>query len=185
MVQKVKDWIKKTPDRKVYIEVVTAILTIPVMVTVLVTNLNNLSQTKKEKEENAPVIPTATQEIIIKESANPVQQLSATTPSSCKKEVGPITISYPMAGQTITENPVPIVINYSTEEYCAVVWSYRINDGSWSEYGSNSLSLYNMPAGNKKLELRVQSTTSQDQELITREFIYSPSTQIEASQSAE
>ncbi|HRN96175.1 MAG TPA: hypothetical protein PLD54_01880 [Candidatus Levybacteria bacterium] len=189
MVQKFKNWVKKVPDRKIYIEVVTALLTVPVLITVLVTNLNNLSEMKKDKADAAQVTP-ATQEIIIKDVPSAGQSAQTTitekiiSTQPCKKEVGPINISYPAQGQTVTENPVNIHINYSDSEYCSVVWSYRINDGQWSEYSSNSISLYNMPEGAKKLELRVQSTTSNDQELLTREFNYTPSSTPEASGSA-
>lgn len=188
-IHKLKTWVQKAPDRKVYIEVITALLTVPVMITVLVTNLNNLSDSRKQKEEINPT-PTTQQEIIIRESANtqdsPIRSDTNPNTQTCKKDIGPITIAYPSEGQILTENPVPIVINYSTEEYCAVVWSYRINNGPWSEYGSNSLSLYNMPAGTKTLELRVQSTTNQNQKIITRVFEYQPSSApVDATSSAE
>lgn len=189
MVHRFKNWIKKAPDRKVYIEVVTAVLTIPVMITVLVTNLNNLSDNKKDTVDAAQPSP-AKQEIVIKEI--PAGQSAQTTITEkiistepCKKEVGPIHIAYPTEGQTITENPVHVTINYDDEEYCSAVWSYRINGGQWSEYSSNSISLYEMTAGNKKLELRVQSTVSNDQEMLTREFNYTPSSTPQASASAE
>lgn len=190
MVQKFKDWVRKAPDRKIYIEVVTAILTIPVMITVLVTNLNNLSEKKKDTAEAAQPSPVK-QEIVIKEipagqsAQTTVTEKIVTTEQPCKKEVGPISISYPLDKQTVTENPVNILIDYSDDEYCSVVWSYRINDGAWSEYSSNSISLFEMPAGDKKLELRVQSTVSKDQEILTREFNYAPSSTSTASGSAQ
>lgn len=191
MFKKLTSWIKRAPDRKVYIEVITALLTIPVMVTVLVTNLNNLSAAKKDKEV---VTPSATpQEIVIKEVSDSKSQPhttqvtpdTQTTTQPCKKDVGPVIISYPTENQTVTENPVHIIVNYSDDEYCAVVWSYRINEGQWSEYSNNSISLYDMPTGNKKLELRVQSTVSKDQQMITRQFVYSPSSTQQASPSAQ
>jgi hypothetical protein len=189
MVQKFKDWVKKAPDRKIYIEVITALLTVPVMITVLVTNLNNLSDMKKEKADAAQPAPTA-QEIIIKEI--PAGQSAQTTITErtisippCKKEIGPVSISYPTQGATVTENPVNVIISYDDTEYCSAVWSYRINDGAWSEYSSNSISLFEMSAGNKKLELRVQSTVSKDQEVLTREFNYTPTSTTVASGSAQ
>jgi hypothetical protein len=145
---------------------------------------------KKDKADAAQPTP-AKQEIIIKEvpSAGQSAQTTVTekviSPEPCKKEVGPVTISYPTQRQSVSENPVHIVIDYSDEGYCSVVWSYRINDGAWSEYSSNSISLFDMPAGDKKLELRVQSTASKDQEVLTREFIYNPSSPPTASSSAQ
>ncbi len=186
IIKKFKKWLRQAPERKVYIEVITAMLTVPVLITVLITNLNNLNS----KKDPAPTEPSK-QEIILREvpSKNNPPQTSATEkkqdPETCKKEIGPISISYPQEGQTVDENPLNIIIRYDDNTYCSVVWSYRINNGSWSEYTSNSISLYDMPSGNKKFDLRVQSTVSQEQEMVTRNFIYTNSTTPIATQSAE
>lgn len=183
-----KNWIKRAPDRKIYIEVITALLTVPVMITVLITNLNNLSS---KKEEHSTPAPQPKQEIIIKEvpSGDSAPQAGASakqlTPDTCKKEVGPVTISYPREGQAVDENPLNIIVNYDDDTYCSVVWSYRINNGSWSEYNSSSISFYDMPSGEKKLDLRIQSTVSQDQEMISRTFTYTNTSTPVATQSAE
>ena len=68
---------------------------------------------------------------------------------------------------------VPIVdISYDDSTYCTAVWSYRINDGSWSDYSNNSVALYNLPNGPVKFELRAKSTTSSDQSDLIRNFMY-------------
>lgn len=203
MKQKIKSLIKRAPDNKVYIEVITALLTVPVMLTVLITNYNNLT-TKKTTSEAVSAVPTKTQEVIIKtipgnnnsqaqtppQIANQAQSPATPTPipttgtTQCQKSVGPVTISYPTEGETVSDNPLTIIINHDDNDYCAVVWSYSINGGPWSNYSSNSISLYDMPNGSKQLELRVQSTVSNDQTLLTRNFTYTGATNNSASPSA-
>lgn len=188
MKNKLKSWIKSTPDRKVYIEVITALLTVPVMITVLLTNFNNLTKSK-EAESKSPE-PTAKQEIVIKQvpdNTTPKAGASAVTQptqASCKKEVGPVTISYPQEGASVSDNPLNIIIKYDDSTYCSVVWSYRINGGAWSEYSGNSISLYDMPSGDKKFDLRIQSTVSQDSDMISRSFIYNSTNSQTATPSA-
>lgn len=194
MKSKIKNWIQKAPDRKVYIEVLTAVLTVPVMLTVLITNLNNL--TAKKTTTTANVTPAASPQVIIKtipagnntvaqETASKNnQQDSSPTATDCKKQIGPVDISYPTEGENVSDNPLTIIIKHDDDTYCSVVWSYRINGGPWSEYSNNSISLYNMPNGEKKLDLRIQSTVSSDQTMITRNFNYQGSTDQTATSSA-
>ena len=90
----------------------------------------------------------------------------------CKREIGPVVIASPNEGDVVLNNPVNFIIKYEDESFCSVVWSYRINGGSWSEFGSNAPTVYNLPRGSVKFELRVQSTVSGDQEQIERNFSY-------------
>lgn len=163
--------IKKIPDRKHYIEFITATLSIPVLLTVILVNLNNLQGQKQDKE---PTLTQPVREVIIREGGDSVvaPSIMPTDSEICKKEIGPVSISYPKEGSTITENPVNFIIKYEDKSYCSVVWSYRINNGSWSEFSSNSPTIYNMPNGNITFELRVQSTVIEDQEQLKRSFIY-------------
>ncbi|MCL4417482.1 MAG: hypothetical protein M1365_12460 [Actinobacteria bacterium] len=99
---------------------------------------------------------------------------TAITPiANCKKTVGPISISYPSEGETVSDNPVCITIKYDDPNYCSVVWSYRINNNTWSDYSNNSACLYNLSKGEVKFDLRIQSTVSQDQtKSLSRTFNY-------------
>ncbi|MBP7832832.1 MAG: hypothetical protein KA035_03615 [Candidatus Levybacteria bacterium] len=169
--------IKKAPDRKHYLEFVTAALSIPVLLTVILVNINNLNASKATPEAT-PAPSTPPREIIIREntgsSNNTNVQPTVIAPTNteiCKKEVGPIAITSPKEGSTVTDNPVNFVIKHD-EAYCSVVWSYRINNGSWSEYSSNAPSIYNMPNGNVRFQLRVQSTVSNDTDSIELNFNY-------------
>lgn len=160
--------IQKAPERKHYLEFITAALSIPVLLTVILLNLNNLNSQKKD----SPAIPTPqTKEIIIRDNSGDKNTPKPTDTPTCKKGVGTVTISYPKEGAAITDNPVNFIILHD-EAYCSVVWSYRIQGGTWSEYSSNSPSVYNMASGQTMFELRVQSTVSQDQQMFTRNFNY-------------
>lgn len=172
-LSKIINSVKKAPDRKHYLEFVTAALSIPVLLTVILVNLNNLNAGKAK--EAPSVAPTQQpREIIIREGGSNNSQPTIVLPTNseiCKKEVGPITISSPKEGATVTDNPVNFVIKHD-DRYCSVVWSYRINNGSWSEYSSNAPSIYNMPNGNVRFQLRVQSTVSTDTDSIELNFNY-------------
>ncbi|HLB60156.1 MAG TPA: hypothetical protein VJL83_00945 [Patescibacteria group bacterium] len=189
MFNKVKDWYKGLPDQKKYFELVTAFLSIPVLLSVFLTNLNNLNRKAEESpppivagendrgavtvvpieiareryEETSTVFPTAT----------PNTEISPSL-TSCKRSVGPVEIRSPREGERVTRTPVYVVIGYQIEEYCAVVWSYRINGGSWSEFDDKSIALYDMQPGEKVLELRVKSIASSDEVLLDRRFTYDP-----------
>lgn len=163
--------IQKAPERKHYLEFVTAALSIPVLLTVILVNLNALNA---KKTESTPTPTPQTREIIIRDNSSngSLNTAQPTNSPVCKKEIGPISIAYPKEGATITDNPVNFIIKYDNDMYCSVVWSYRINNGTWSEYSSNSLSVYNLPNGSVKFELRVQSTASNDQTQLDRGFMY-------------
>lgn len=170
-MQFIKKFIKKLQIRKNHLDWVAGALSIPVLLTVIILNLSNLNSQKKNSPTQAP----AEKVIVVPQNNN--QSTPGVEPTNvfCKKEVGPISITNPKEGETVTDNPLYITIKYNASDYCSVVWSYRINSSSWSEYNSNSPSLYNLPNGNVKFELRVQSTVSQDTDSLTRNFMYSVS----------
>jgi hypothetical protein len=182
---------RKLPEKKPYIEAVTAVLSVPVLITVIMLNLNNLNAAKTE-------IPTPTpqpkKEVVYVpvESKTPaktqVQEATTTPPAKstptittstdpCKPEIGPVSISSPAEGETVTDNPASVIINYKTGDFCAAVWSYRVNNGNWSNYDDKSLALYNLPDGNIKIDLRVKSIVSGEEKTLTRNFIYNGDSQ--------
>jgi len=183
MKEKFKNLFKSLPDRKGHIEFITALLSIPVLLTVVTLNVMNL-QSKSQPNEPAP---TKVQEKIIiqnipSEKNETVSKIVPSSPS-CKKEVGPIEITSPKEGETVSDNPVCLTIKYDSENYCSSVWSYKINNGNWSDYSSNSPCIYNLPSGDVKFDLRIQSTVSQDQKSVTRNFLYEGSSLISPSPS--
>ena len=171
MMKDIKKFLRTFP-RKHHVEYITALLSVPVLISVIALNFINLQNNNKKNE---PSPQTANQKpIIIEVSGNEEKAPIPTDSPVCKKEVGPIDIPSPKENETVDGNPVCVIIDYPNQDYCSVVWSYRINNGNWSEYNSNSPCLYNLPPGEVKFELRVQSTASQDEEQLERNFIYEP-----------
>lgn len=173
------------PAKKQYVEFFTAILTVPVLLTVIILNVSNLRQ-----EEAKDTKPEPTPRIIISvpdtrsqtETANDTDTTANTTPAeACKKEIGPVDIASPSEGETVTTNPLIISIDREGEGYCAVVWSYRINSGRWSDYDDKSIALYNPPNGQVTLELRVKSVVTGQERLLSRKFKYEGSDQAASS----
>jgi hypothetical protein len=170
IIERAKKFARTFP-RKHHVEYITALLSIPVLLSVIALNYFNLQNTAKKEEPTAPVQNEKPVVIITGGSSQNSTPLPTNTPV-CKKEVGPITISYPEENQIAHSSPVCFTIRYEDEDYCSVVWSYRINESEWSDYNSNAPCLYNLPDGDIKFELRVQSTVSQDTETIERNFKY-------------
>ncbi len=146
---------------------VTALLTIPVLLTVLLLNWGNLKGDKKE--EPTPQVRETVKIVTVEpKETTPIP----TAGEQCKKEVGPVEISSPKEGETVTSNPVCFNIAYEDENYCSVVWSYRIDNADWSEFTDKSICVYNLTTGEHKFELRVKSVVSSDQVELVRNFNY-------------
>lgn len=189
-MEKIKNFIssyKKLVEKKPYIEFVTAILSVPVLITIILVNLNNLNSAEKPSPTPTPEVKKEKIYIPIsstqQENIRGVSQVTAIpspqnqaviTSSVCKPGVGPVSISSPDEGETLTDNAVAIIVNYKANGYCAVIWSYSINGGSWSDYNDTSIVLYNLPAGKIKVEVKVKSVVTGDVQILTRNFIYKP-----------
>jgi hypothetical protein len=180
ILQQMKNVIRNLPDNKKYIELITAILSVPVLLTVLILNVHNLSSDKTEADTKKE--GDTKQVIVTYQPENPktIAKTADSSKSSCKEEVGPITITSPSEGETISESPVTVAIAYDKEEYCTLVWSYRINDGKWSGFDDKSIALYNLPKGEARLELRVKSIASGDEKTIKRNFTFDGPEEIDA-----
>lgn len=162
---------RKIPDKKPYIEFVTAILSIPVLLTVILLNLNTLTGNKDKKETKDTNTPPQTV-VITAPAANNPNPVTSEDDEECTPEIGPIEITAPEDGEIVTDNPVFVSVRYEQGEYCSVVWSYRINGGRWSDYDDRSIALYNPPPGNIRFELRVKSIVGEDSRTLTRNFTY-------------
>lgn len=181
-MEKIKAYFKRVfysyrslPDKKQYVEFFTAILTVPVLLTVIVLNLNNLKNSNK-----TATAPTPTQErpivVTLPDSKDDDKSRREPTPEpskeACKKGIGPISIDYPEENSTIDDNPIIVDINYEEGDYCAVVWAYRINDSRFSDYDDKSIALYNVPNGVVRFQLRVKSILGGEEKVLTRTFTY-------------
>lgn len=174
---------RSLPDKKQYIEFFTALLTVPVLLTVIILNVNNLKNQNKPSEENKQ----DTRPIIITTAPNNKDEKDPTPMPSkkeCKEEIGPISIIYPEEGSTVDDEPLNINIKYDRNTYCAVVWSYRINNGRYSDFDDKSIALFNPPNGTIVFDLRVRSLSSGDEKLLKRTFTYKSSSNPSASNSA-
>lgn len=180
-LDRTKRFIKTIPDKKSYLEVITAALTIPVLLTVLLNNLSSLNHAKPQ--EPSPTVSGA-----VVRSPTPTQTLpspvpdpeptesediipsSTPVPSTCTPRVGTVTIEFPHENQSVQSDPVCLDIVRIAPDLCPVVWSYKINDSSWSDYTDRSICLYGLSGGEKRLELRVRSIASSDEIRLQRIF---------------
>jgi hypothetical protein len=162
-MDRIKRFFKVVP-KKHHVEFITALLSIPVLLTVIALNWSSLNANKKPETQKPS-------EIII---SLPAQKNPTAIPTkvACKPGLGQIEILNPEEGSVVSQDPLPITIVYTPGDYCAAVWSYRINNGSWSEFDDKSIAIYNPPAGAIDLELRVKSIVNGQQKTITRSFIY-------------
>jgi hypothetical protein len=162
---------RSIPDKKQYIEFFTALLSVPVLLTVILLNVNNL-RAKDKPTEPSP----APSEKIIYISPSAESEKNSVTPSGdgvCKKELPPVSIQYPQEGDTIEDNPLKISITYpKNNNFCAIVWSYRINNGTWSDFDDNSIALYNLSSGKITFDLRVKSIATGEGMTLRRTFQY-------------
>lgn len=178
--QRIKTWYRDLPDKKRYLEFVTALLTIPVLLTVIISNVRNLNNQSQQGAAPTPTPvsttppPRGDRPPGDQQDITPTPTATATpspTPSSqCKKEIGPVQIAYPEEGATISKDPVCLDIVREGNDYCAIVWSYRINGGTWSEYTDKSICIYGLSPGAKKVDLRVKSIVTGAETILTRNF---------------
>jgi len=171
-------WIKTLPSKKIYLEFFTALIGIPVAITWLILNINSVRNLYSDKITPTPTPKIQQKIIVIPQTLGNIAGTITVTPlpttdsSTCIQQIGPITIDSPQEGETVNDNPVNVVIDYNQGNYCSVVWSYQINNGPWSDYNNDSVSLYNLPEGNITFNLMVKSTVTSQTMTLTRDFIY-------------
>ena len=182
MLEKIRYWYRSLPDKKRYVEFVTALLTIPVLVTVLISNVGRIQEDKKPKEitpspanSEKIIIITQKENIEKPEEPTPTSSVSLTptqTPKECKKEVGPVKITSPEEEQVVDKEPVCVNIDYTVGDFCAVAWSYKLDTNNWSDYSSSPFCFSNLVSGKHELDLRIQSVVSKDELILERNFYY-------------
>ena len=182
-VNKIRNWFIKLPDKKRYFELITAFLSIPVLLSVIFVNYFSIQERRNEEDKYPSPTPAVITIIERQETpANePTSKLTASpTPSQCESEIGPIEITSPKENETVSNNPLcfTIVRKNPNNKYCAVVWSQRINNSSWSDFTDREICIYNMDTGKKTLELKVKSIVSGAEKTLMRVFNYENATQI-------
>lgn len=196
MWKKFKNWYSGLPDKKRWIDVITALLSIPVLLTI---TWSNLSRIKSEKNNNIPSNPTP--QIIVTNGNNHKEDDNQREPTStpevtkteekitssptptpiCKLDPQPFQINFPSEGETIKVDPVCVVLEAEKDGYCLTKWAYRINNSTWSSYTNDPICLYNMAVGNVRLEVRVKNMVSGREKTYIRNFIYQKEVQVTAS----
>ncbi|MEI8068020.1 MAG: hypothetical protein WCG91_03705 [Candidatus Shapirobacteria bacterium] len=181
ILTKLKKWYGRLHDKKRHVELITAALSVPMMLTVILVNLNNINAQKNKPEETQT--PTPIQVII----DNPDKSIATTstgqkttiapTKTECKKEIGPIEILSPQEGEIISTDKVCINISTNTQ-YCPVTWSYKLGTDNWSEFNNNDICLYNLTPGKKQLQIKIKSAVVDKVITLQRNFIYQNSSQI-------
>ena len=181
MLEKFRHWYRILPDKKRYLEFVTALLTIPVLLTVIYTNMVSI---REDKKSNTTPTPEKSEKIvIIREDENkeneksntptpiPTLELSPTqSTKECKKEVGPVKISSPSEEEIVQDDLICVKIDYTVGEFCSVAWSYKLDDNKWSDYTSSPFCFSKLDPGKHELDLRVQSVASSDEVTLERTF---------------
>ena len=199
IIDRIVAWYRKLPEKKHHFEFITAVLSVPVMLTVIILNLNNLTQQKNTNQKQTtsekivPIQVVITGEKQNTPSETPVAtatqsaSIPSATPASCIKEVGIVSIASPRENEVVTKDPVCMTIA-TQSGYCSVNWSYRLDDGNWSDYSDKNICLHNLTNGNKTLQLKIRSSASSDEVTLQRSFIYQgnnePTTVPNASSSA-
>lgn len=189
IVNRIAAWYKGLPEKKRYIEFITALLSVPVMLTVIIINLNNLNQQKNATTKQTANEKISPIQVVIKDEktgeksessslsiSQPTITPSPTPNASCIKEVGVVSILSPRESEVVIANPVCVTIA-TQSGYCSVVWSYKLGNDSWSDYSDKNICLYNMTNGNKTIQLKIKSTVSNDEIILQRSFVYQGNTE--------
>lgn len=175
MFIKIKAWYENLPEKKKHIEFISALLTVPMLVTVILLNLNNLNGSKNTATTPTPITTTnPVIEIVVPSNATPTsEKINSPTPLKCKNKIGVVEISSPEDDELISKDPVNIEISYDDKGiYCPILWSYRIDEGKWSDFTDKSISLYNLISGRKKLEVKIKSVGSNEEIILKKSFYY-------------
>ncbi len=186
---KLKGSYQSLPEKKKYLELLTAALSIPIMFSVLIMNFDALRAKKAASQPSTPPSisqPVVQEKIIVvpvpatdssKTATAPKPESSvSSTPQApiCIKEVGPVEITSPKEGEVLTSDPVTISVRQLKDGFCGISWSYKMDGKPWSAYSTDSVGLYNILPGGKKLEIRIRSIASSDEVTLERSFSYSP-----------
>jgi len=102
MLEPFQSWYRNLPDKKRYLEFISAFLSIPVLVTVVVLNLRSL----QAKNEQPPPAPT---QVVIREIIVPIAPQEGASPT-------PTQAPSPSATETPTPTPTPTLTPTPTSE---------------------------------------------------------------------
>jgi len=176
-----KKKLERLYEKKPIVEFIVATLSIPSILLLLLLNLRALTNNNSAKPTPTPNGSISVPGTNASFYSRPVTRepkptvLPNETQAPCIKGLGPVSISSPSEGSTVASGPVEVDISYDDSTYCTAVWSYSVNGSNWSDYNNNSVALYNLPSGPIKFQLRVKSLTTSDSTTLTRDFVYTGS----------
>lgn len=175
LASNIRSFMQSLPRRKQYIEFFTAMLSLPIMITAIILNVNAL----RPKTAQNTTIPSTTEKVIIispaasnQTNTNASQSISPTQ-GICREELPSVSISSPQEGETVSKDAVCIAPDIAKGNYCAIVWRYSVNNSSWSDYDDKAFCLYNLASGNVTVRLQVKSTVTGATQEVDRHFTYS------------
>src|SRR5436190_22001427 len=102
-IDKLTKSVTKALEKKPYLELITVVLTIPVLITVIILNISNLLP-KPGKATSTPTPEKQNQTVIHEREVTTVEKVitqpPAKNPEQCTKGIGPIEVSFPQEGDT-------------------------------------------------------------------------------------
>jgi hypothetical protein len=178
-------WYRALPEKKKYIEFVTAVLSVPVMVTVIIINLNNLNQQKSATQKQSGTEKTTPIQVVIsgeKENKNTTNedgaklvetptQAPSPTKVGCIKEVGPVSVVSPRENEVLKKSPVCVTIS-TQSDYCSLVWAYSLDSDDWSTFSDKTICFYGLDNGTHAVQIKIKSSVSDDETTLQRSFVY-------------
>lgn len=171
-MNRIRKTIQSLPSKKQYFELVGAMLSIPVLVTVILLNTTSLKNNEKSKTPTptpATVVVTE-KERVITQPPQIVNNENNNSGPSCKKEVGNVRITSPREDEVVSTNPVCFQIVTDDDSYCPVEYASRVDGGEWSDFSKNTVCVYNLKSGRHTVEVKVKSTESDEVVLLRRNF---------------
>lgn len=188
LLNRLRERYQVIPEKKRWFDVITAALTIPVLLTVIISNILSIQSKRGDGNQVAASTPTNSQQPINIHVDAPASSTSASSQPStspmCQEGVPDIAIVFPQESQTVGGDPVCIVHTGGSGNFCSLNWSYRVNNRDWTDTSNQPVCLYNMADGQVVFELRVTGENGETK-TVRRAFIYQNNASPPASESAQ
>ncbi len=175
-MSRVRKVIQGLPSKKQYFELVGAMLSIPVLITVILLNTNSLRGNSAKTTTPTPAVVVTEKDRVITQPPQVIYQntgndsSSGSSNASCTKDVGQVRIASPRQDEVVSTNPVCFDIASDDDSICPLVYSYRVDSGSWTDYSKNTVCLYNLQSGSHTVDVKVKSSQSDDVVQLRRSF---------------
>lgn len=175
-MSRVRKVIQGLPSKKQYFELVGAMLSIPVLITVILLNTNSLRSNNSKTSTPTPAVVITEKDRVITQPPQVIYQggtsddSSGSSSASCTKEVGQVRIASPREDEVVSTNPVCFDISSDDDSICPLTYAYRVDGGSWTDFSRNTVCLYNLQSGRHTVDVKVKSSQSDDVVQLRRTF---------------